>query len=332
MRTPYETTAAVPPGTVLRHLDAPADLRAMNEIANRIRAATGQDFYTTDEQFANFYAHPSDFDPSADVVIVEQDDKTVGYARAGFHSLLDGTQIYDVVAFLDPGRTGPDVFVAVVGAVEERLRAIAAGRPPGPRLFETFGGDEAPERDGLLRSLGYEPVRWGYSMVRATLDDLTHSPLPDGLVIRDVRPEHLRAIWEADQEAFRDHWGAAPPSEEGFRQFRDDSVQADTTLWQVAWDGDEVAGQVRSYINAEQNRRTGLQRGYVEHISVRRPWRRRGLARALIATSVTLLRARGMTEGALGVDTQNPSGALRLYEACGFRPVHRTIEYRKPFA
>jgi len=70
----------------------------------------------------------------------------------------------------------------------------------------------------------------------------------------------------------------------------------------------------------------------VEDISVRRPWRRRGLARALIAASIAVLREQGMTEGALGVDTENPSGALRLYESCGFLAVKREAAYRKPLA
>lgn len=70
-------------------------------------------------------------------------------------------------------------------------------------------------------------------------------------------------------------------------------------------DGDQVAGQVRSFINESENRDYGRRCGWVEHISVRRPWRRRGLAHALIAASFSLLRARGMTEGALTVDAEN---------------------------
>jgi ribosomal protein S18 acetylase RimI-like enzyme len=107
---------------------------------------------------------------------------------------------------------------------------------------------------------------------------------------------------------------------------------SDTSLWRVAWDGDEIAGQVRSFISAEENERFGRKRGYTEHITVRRPWRRRGLARALIAASFPLLRARGMTEAALGVDTENVSGALRVYEGCGFRPIARSTTYRKSLA
>ena len=329
---PFPTAAPLPPipGLVLRHLRAPDDLHDMNAIANAIRAAEGTQWSTTDQQFAEFYADPPGSDPATDVAVVEIDGRIVGYGRAAWHEELDGTRIYEVIPFLDPVGIGPELFVAMIESLEARLRLIAAGHPAGARMFETFGADLSPERDALLRAAGYEPVRYFYAMARPSVEDLPDAPLPEGLEIREVRPEHLEAIWAADQEAFRDHWGYAPGDNKEYERFRTDPIQSDTTLWRVAWEGDEVAGQVRSFINAEENERYGRLRGYTEHISVRRPWRRRGLARALIAASFPLLRARGMTEAALGVDTENTSGALRVYEGCGFRPVSRTTTYRKP--
>jgi ribosomal protein S18 acetylase RimI-like enzyme len=326
----FETTDPPPPGLVLRHLRMPADLSAMNAIANAIRASYGETFFTTEEDFARFYANPPGSDPARDVVVVEIDGAIVGYGRAAWHAEPPDARVYEVIAFIDPVRSGADVFRAVVDALETRLRAIAATHPPGPKRFETSGGDLAPERDALLTARGYEPVRWYYSMVRPHLDDLPDSPLPEGLEIRDVRPEHLRPIYDAAIEAFRDEWSFREPDPDGFQRFLDDPETADAALWRIAWDGDQVVGQVRSFINAAENEQYGRRRGYTEHIAVRRPWRRRGVARALIAASFPLLRARGMTEAALGVDTQNPSGALHLYESCGFVPIGRTIEYQRP--
>jgi mycothiol synthase len=325
-----KSTAAVP-GLVLRHLHAPDDYPQMNQIANAIRVANGDDFSTTVEQFAQFYDNLSDSDPGRDVAVAELRGRIIGYGRAAWHEEPDGPRVYEAIPFIDPAAAGEAAFTVMLEALEARLRAIAAGHPPGVRLFQTFGGDLAPERDALLHERGYEPVRHGYSMVRPSVDDLPDSPLPEGLEIRDVRPEHMAAIWAGDDEASRESWGYAPRTDSDYQRFLTDPVTSDTTLWRVAWDGDEVAGQVRSFINAEQNERLGRRRGYVEFISVRRPWRRRGLARALIAASFPLLRTRGMEEAALGVDTQNESGALRLYEACGFRRIARTTIYRKPF-
>jgi mycothiol synthase len=329
---PFPTSGPLPPGLVMRHLRRPDDLGPMNAIANAIRAADGEPFYTSDAQFAQFYENPPGSDPARDVVVAEMDGRIVGYGRAASHEEPAGPRIYEVIAFVDPAASGEAAFTAMIDALETRLRAIAADHPAGEKLFEAFGGDKATERDAILRAAGYEPIRHGYSMVRPTVDDLPDSPLPPGLEIREVLPEHLPAIWAADQEAFSDAWGFAPATEQDYQLFLTDPVMSDTSLWRIAWDGDEVAGQVRSYINTEENERYGRKRGYTEHISVRRPWRRRGLARALIAASFPLLRARGMTDAGLGVDTENVSGALRVYEACGFRPVSRSTIYRKPLA
>ena len=95
-------------------------------------------------------------------------------------------------------------------------------------------------------------------------------------------------------------------------------------------DADQVAGMVLNFIDARENEEYGRKRGYTQSISVRRPWRRRGLARSLIAQSFHLLRDLGMEEAALGVDTQNLSEAFRLYEGLGFKKVKRWTDYRKP--
>jgi ribosomal protein S18 acetylase RimI-like enzyme len=167
-------------------------------------------------------------------------------------------------------------------------------------------------------------------MVRPHVEDLPDSDLPDGLEIRPVRPEDVRAIWEASVEASRDSWGFVEPSEADYAQLLTDRLDSQTDLWQVAWDGDLVAGQVRAYIDERENDELGRRRGYTEHIGVRRAWRRRGLARALIGASIRQMRDRGMTETALGVDAENVSGALRLYESCGYRAISRTSTLEKP--
>ena len=116
---------------------------------------------------------------------------------------------------------------------------------------------------------------------------------------RDPRgpPEHLRRSGLPHARPSATDGDSRPRPSADYQAFAHRSGARRTrSLWRVAWDGDEVAGQVRSFINAEENERRGRLRGYTEHISVRRPWRRRGLARALIAASFPLLRARGMTE------------------------------------
>lgn len=87
--------------------------------------------------------------------------------------------------------------------------------------------------------------------------------------------------------------------------------------------------QVRPFIDQAENEKYKRKRGFTEEISVRRPWRRRGLARALIARSLLVQKAHGMSESTLSVDSENLSGATRLYEECGFQVVKQNAIYRK---
>jgi mycothiol synthase len=327
----YEPAVELPPvpGLVFRHLQPPDDYPRMNAVANAAREAEGLHYYTSDADFANFYRHLSNCDPERDVVVVEVDGAVVGYARSTWYHEHAGAWIYENICFLHPNWLRRRIGSAMLATNEARLRQIADKPTDEPRFFQSEASDQSAGRTALLLGAGYRPVRHGYTMIRENLDDQAGAPLPDGLEVREVRPEHMRAIWEADQEAFRDHWGMGQRGEADYEAFLSDPTQSDTSLWRIAWDGDEIAGQVRSFINIEENRKFGRKRAWVENISVRRPWRGRGLARALMAASFPLLRARGMTEGALTVDTENLTGALRVYESVGFKPVSSDTTYRK---
>jgi mycothiol synthase len=86
---------------------------------------------------------------------------------------------------------------------------------------------------------------------------------------------------------------------------------------------------VLNFIDKDQNEMYGRKRGYTENICVRRAWRKQGVAKALIAMSLKVLKERGMTEAGLGVDAENTSGALSLYKYMGYQEVKRMTIYRK---
>jgi ribosomal protein S18 acetylase RimI-like enzyme len=158
---------------------------------------------------------------------------------------------------------------------------------------------------------------------------LPEHPLPAGFELRAVTPDQHRAIFDADNEAFRDHWGHREQDDGDFRA-RFEHPETATSLWCVAWDGDQVVGSVMNWIFAEENEQLGIKRGWLEHVSVRRAWRGRGVAKALCAASFAVLRDHGMEEAWLGVDASNPTGALQLYEGLGFQVVHRWQAFGRP--
>ena len=146
--------------------------------------------------------------------------------------------------------------------------------------------------------------------------------------VRPVKPEHYRQIWDALLDAFHDDPGYVQPTENDYASWQQSS-QFQPDLWQVAWDGDQVAGMVLNYTTHGS---TGGEpgRAWTEDICVRRPWRRRGLARALLARSMKMFREIGFTQTSLGVDLDNDDGALQFYESMGYRPVSVQTTFRKP--
>jgi ribosomal protein S18 acetylase RimI-like enzyme len=219
---------------------------------------------------------------------------------------------------------------------EERLSQIAtqlmdrAELPADtPCLLDNFVNNTEADRINLLERRGYQIVRYAFEMVRPDLENIPELPLPPGVEVRPVGPEHMRLIWEASNEAFRDHWGYIPDPWEDFERLMNDP-DFDPSLWRVAWQGDQVAGMVLSFIDKDQNEIYKRKRGFTENICVRRPWRKQGLAKALIALSLIALKQRGMTDAGLGVDAENISGALHLYESMGYRVVKTNRIYRKP--
>ena len=188
------------------------------------------------------------------------------------------------------------------------------------------------EKDLVLKeALGFEQfqaVRFMNRMVRNLADPVDVPAMPVGLDVRPVPETHYRALLKALDEAFRDHWGHVPIPENAYQQWFS-SPQFKPALWQVAWDGDEIAAGVLNFVDEDANRQFNVQRGWADPIFTRRPWRKRGLARTLLMRSLKMFQDMGMTEVMLGVDTQNPSGAFDLYESCGFKSVMRSVVYEK---
>ena len=327
------------PGLAFRRLRLPDDLVPLAEMHNRATAADGIDERESPEEWDAWFAHPSGFDPMVDCLVGEVDGTLVAYAQTRASDDNDGGRNYSSGGEVDPDYRGRGIGRAVLRHnmrhQQDRARREAAAAPASApaieRRLESWAFESQARRVRLLESEGFAVVRWFFEMLRPNLDDIAELPMPEGLDIRPVLPEHHRAIWAADIEAFRDHWGASEESEETFQRFFG-PPDFHPQLWRVAWDGDEVAGVVMNRTLTTFNEQTGARRGLLAGVSVRRPWRRRGLARALVAESLHALRDAGMTSAVLGVDAENPTGALGVYEVNGFAVHRKGMNFRRAMA
>ena len=286
--------------------------------------------FETAERVGRGYANLYNCDPYLDMIFADVGDATVAYSRVMWEDRLDDTRSYGAYGWVDPAFRKRGIGTAMYEANERRIRHIAATHPSDvAKTIATYTSEADVSGVRLFEKHGFKPDMYIADMVRPNLDDIPEAPMPEGLVVRTPTPEEYRKVWEADVEAFRDHHDASEAQEEWFQEFISDP-DLDPTLWRVAWDGDEVAGQVRSFIDKEQNEEYGRLRGWTEDISTRRPYRGRGLARSLLCQSLGAVRDAGMQEAALSVHTDNPLGAYQLYESVGFVVEHRDIDFKKP--
>ncbi len=321
-------------GLELRPLDPGSDYPGVVELISTTNLHDqGQDWYPTVASLQVDWAPRPGFDPPRDGVVVERDGLIVAAGTVDWRERA-GKVIHGNAIWVHPDVRRHGIGRRMLAWLEARARASVEDGSGGPleRPHVHGAGIDVANAASVAfaAGAGYAPVRYGFQMRRPLDLPIEDVALPDGLEVRPVRPEDLRAIWTADSEAFLDHFEPREPTESDFEHFTSDP-DCDTTLWQVAWAGDEVAGSVINGIYSHENAQTGINMGWLDHVSVRRPWRGRGLAKALIARSLAIHRDRGMAVAVLGVDAENPTGALQLYEGFAFRPHRRWATLRRDF-
>jgi len=180
----------------------------------------------------------------------------------------------------------------------------------------------------LFEGSGMHFQRAAWRMIRE-LDGVLPAPdLPQGIHLRTLRyPDELEAVFRAQDEAFSEHWGYVKrPFEEGFRFWKDMAFVAQRLkpeLFFLAVDGDEIAG----LINAQEKFDTISDLGWIPTLGVRKPYRRQGLGQALLLTAFRALQERGVERVGLTVDSENRTGATRLYERVGMHIDEEILSY-----
>lgn len=324
-----------PTGTLtrlrLRPYAGESDLAEIVRIQNAEAEADRSSDRQTFEGLSAEFSHPTpSFDADRDITVAELDGRPVALARREWVDTTDGLREYRLNGAVDPAWRRQGIGTALLAENERKVRELATTDPTSnPRVLGSWSSEHQTGAEALLRSAGFSPARWFFEMTRKTLDEVPDLPLPAGLEVRPITPDLVRQAWLADVDAFRDHWGGFDPSDAHLASWLA-RPSTDIGLWVVAFDGDEVAAGIINSIDAEENELLGIRRGVLASVFTRRAWRRRGLATALIARSLTVLREHGVTTAALGVDADNQNGALGMYERMGFEVDERSTAWRRP--
>jgi mycothiol synthase len=293
-----------------------ADAGRIAELVNaRSQALEGANEEST-ESVARWFAIP-DLAPAADMrLAVARGGTVLGYADVSAPE--DGTP--RAAVDLRVRASAPEALALLFAWTEQRA-AERAG--PGGVIHYFVDEQELAVRDVLVAA-GYAIVRGTYVMVRPLGPHLEPPVWPDAIEVRPFDEEYARALAVAHEEAFSDHWGHTSWTYEAWRAYNLGEGE-DTALWRIAWDGDEIAGLC---LNAPR-RGDDDATGWIKVLGVRRPWRRRGLGEALLRDAFVTFAARGKQEAGLGVDAENTTNAVALYERVGMDVVRRSDTWER---
>jgi mycothiol synthase len=219
---------------------------------------------------------------------------------------------------------------ALLDWAEERGRQRLSLVPPDvSRVLRSGIQDTQAQRHAQLEQRSFSIVRYFYRMQRELNEPIPAVQLPDNLALCVYTPDLSEAVHAAFNEAFRDHWSFEAVTDEDWQIFFIGRSSFRPDLTYLVMDGDEVAGFSFNCVSDEENARRGRNEGWIAELAVRRPWRKRGVATALLCASMHAFKAEGLAHAMLGVDAENPTGALRVYERVGFKPVKRYIQFEK---
>ena len=188
----------------------------------------------------------------------------------------------------------------------------------------SLAADERAHR--LFEQFGLRELRRFYRMAIDFDGPPPEPDWPDGIRVETFEREDARAFHDALVEAFEDEWHfVAMPYEEWYELRLVKDPDFDPTLWFVARDGGDIAAVLRG-----EPDRSGA--GFVGAIGVRKPWRKRGIALALLRHAFGEWYRRGKRRVTLGVDAENPTGATRLYERAGMHVAYEEVMFGKELA
>jgi mycothiol synthase len=206
----------------------------------------------------------------------------------------------------------------------------AATHPEFPGQVGASAASNNVSATSLLEGLGFKAERFFFDMRRPLDHPVPEASIADGLRLTPYDPSYEEALRLAHFEAFSDHWGWTPPDVEVWRSRNVGSRAFRGGQSYLVLDGETVAAYVNGYEWEADTEVTGVRELYIGQVGTRRAYRGRGLARATIAKVLTEAAQAGYQRAALGVDADNPTGALGLYENLGFTTHNKFTSYALP--
>jgi mycothiol synthase len=296
------------------------DLPSVTELLNAAEIAEWGEPDFTEEELRDDWAI-YDGDPGKAVTLVVAPDKTL----VGYMAITDNGQgAIEADGYSHPGYVGKGLGSWLIQESERMALDIIAGLPSTQRAtIRSYTAGTNVRALALLDHEGYDAIRHFWRM-QIVFDGEPPAPVwPEGVRVADAREGvDERGLYDLTEAAFSEHFQLVPPLD--FEQWVKERKRYgfDPSLWTVVWHGDEM-------VACALGRMAGDATGWISLLGVRKDWRGKGLGRAALLHNFRCFYDRGAPSVALGVDSANATGAIRLYESVGMKTVRNYVLFEK---
>jgi mycothiol synthase len=308
----------------------PAGIGEMAAIAALVRRAEAHDGVPRlllDEELVNDWG-ASHLELDADTRVAVRNGELVGYAYVWNPPAQHRLERAELVGEVAPEHRATGVGRALLAWSVARARERLTSRTHDLARFIRVGAfDWLDDRHRLYRRLGFDAVRWNDELGRPLLD-LPPMRVPAGVTLLPWPADRDDEIRMMRNAAFADHWGSTVVEAEQWHEFvRGYGARPDLSVVAVDESTGEVVGMCANHIYAEDEAVTGRREAWIANVATLRAARGRGVGSAMIAWSLATFADAGFSHAMLDVDTENPTGAARLYRNLGFEAHRRSITY-----
>jgi len=307
------------------------DLPTVVDVINRSEAADRLERGTSEQELRQSWTSPG-VKPELHAFLAVVDSDVIGYGRIQLHAgnKQTGFSMFRCAGRVLPSWRGRGIGTLILTECERRARSRINEATTRTVYLDAFADKRQEDVAELYAAFGLRPVRYFFDMVYDAAETPPEPCYPPGHGARRyIRGRDEETTWRVMSTAFQDHWGYAPfPLEEWLYWVDSRVFDPELTTLGLSPAG-EVVGVCLCIIDPARNRRRGREEGWIDSLGVLREHRGKGLGRALLLEGMRRLRRRGCMHLLLGVDTENPTGALGLYESVGFREWKTGVNFRK---
>jgi len=288
---------------------------ALRQLVNRIYQADGIKEALSPQEMPGFIVGPH-FDPMEDSRVVLADRRLVAYAKVQCRPSEEREAWAYLEGGVHPDYRSQGIGVSLFDWQVSRAGARLSAAPDGlPRYLRTDIHPTQTIKEAMLVQRGFETVRYYEDMIRPVDDD--RAPSGDGFRVVPWDDDRADEVREVKNAAFRDHWGSTSVDRATWEHWLSESTTR-LDLSRIAIAGDTVVGYCLNSHFPQDEEVRGRREGWIDSLGTVQAWRGRGVATTLLRHAFVAFTEAGFTHAALGVDSDNPTGARGLYERAGF--------------